>query len=318
MSLELHPRCRWAAALLFAVAAMRPAASGAADAADEWVDRGIDMRRVRRDAEALEFFRRAYEIRPTPRTRVQMALAEQALGRWIEAEADLAEALKLPGDAWIEKNHDKLLEGLETIRAHLGWLRLDSQPGTELWINGARVGTLPLDAVRVVANTVWVELRAPDFEPWQQSIDVRPNETVRVVAPLQPVRAAAPEAPARPVVAPSIPRASPQKTIGWVTLGVGGVLLAEGAVAQMVRAAASSHYNDDNLCLAPGLTRDQLCGNYRGRAETAQTFATIGWIGGGAAVGVGLVLLLTSRSEPPHALVHMGPQGAGVSWWTSF
>src|SRR5437868_2010830 len=88
------------ACVALVVATAGVASSARADAADEWVERGIELRRTRNDAEALEYFRRAYEIRPTPRTRVQMALAEQALGRWIEAEADLVEALRAQGDAW--------------------------------------------------------------------------------------------------------------------------------------------------------------------------------------------------------------------------
>ena len=79
-----------------------------ADEVDDWIDRGIELRRVRKDGEALEFFRRAYQARPAPRTRAQMALAEQALGRWIEAETDLAETLRTQGDTWVDKNRDKL------------------------------------------------------------------------------------------------------------------------------------------------------------------------------------------------------------------
>jgi hypothetical protein len=308
--------------ILIAMSATWPAlaAGDNLEPADEWVERGIEMRRARNDAQALEYFRRAYEIKPTTRTRVQMALAEQALGRWVEAEGDLVEALKAQGDIWIDRNRDKLLEGLETIRAHLGWLRVDAQPGAELWVDGARVGTLPLEGVRVAAKTMWIELRAPDCDPWSQSIEVQPKETVRLVARLVPSHPASRAVSPPPIASPAlVPHTSSQRTIGWAMLGIGGVFLAEGIVAQIVRANAVAHYNDDNFCLKPGMTREELCGPYRGRAETAQTLATIGWIGGAAAIGTGVVLLLTSRSEPVSGpVVQIGSHEAGLSWYGRF
>jgi hypothetical protein len=200
-------------------------------------------------------------------------------------------------------------------------LRVDSQPGAELWVDGARVGALPLEAVRVSAKTIWIELRAPDCDPWSQSIEVQPKETVRLVARLAPAHPATRAASPPPIVspAPAPPRSSSQRTVGWAILGIGGAFFAEGIVAQIVRANATAHYNDDNVCLAPGRTRDQVCGDYRGRAETAQTLATIGWIGAGAAIGTGVVLLLTSRSEPVSGpVVQIGSHEAGLSWYGRF
>src|ERR1700755_329211 len=48
---------------------------------------GVSLRRQGRDEEALEVFRRAHAEAPTPRTSAQMALAAQAVGNWVEAEA---------------------------------------------------------------------------------------------------------------------------------------------------------------------------------------------------------------------------------------
>ena len=65
------------------------------------VKQGLELRREHRDGEALDTFRRAYAAAPTPRVRVQIAFAEQALGRWVDAEADLQKALASADDAWI-------------------------------------------------------------------------------------------------------------------------------------------------------------------------------------------------------------------------
>ena len=289
-----------------------------ADEVDDWVEQGIALRRSRKDGEALEYFRRAYQARATPRTRAQMALAEQAIGRSLEAETHLSEALKSQGDTWIDRNRDKLNEGLEMIRDHLGWLQVESQAGAELWVNEAPVGTLPHDKIRVRAAAIAVEVRAPEFETWRSSVDVKPRETVRIVVPLTPASAAAAtsESSATPRTEPD---RSTRRTLGWVSLGAGGLLLAEAAVAEVVSLQAQAHWNDDHECLAPGLTREQVCGRYIGRADTAQALAIAGFAAGGVAAGAGLFLVLTSRAGAAAPVaISVAPNGCGLSWRGNF
>ncbi len=300
------------------------ASTASADDADDWVERGIQLRRAHNDAEALELFRRAYEVRPTPRTRVQIALAEQAMGQWLDAESDLEAALKIENDPWIDRNRAKLSEGLETIRDHLAWLRVDSQAGAELWINGARVGPLPHETLRVIAAAVQIELRASEFEPWAQSVDAKPRETLHIVARLARIRRAA-LAPSAALGAETetvrtrAAMASTRRTMGWLGVGVGGLLLIEAASAQLIREQAISHYNDDSLCLRPGLSRENTCGAYRGRAEIAQVFATVGWIAGGVVASTGVFLLLTTPREPSRSLsVSWTPNETSLSWRQTF
>ena len=96
------------------------------------------------------------------------------------------------------------------------------------------------------------------------------------------------------------------------------MLLAGAGVAQVLRQEAVDHYDDDTACLQPGLSREQSCGYYRGRAETAQVFATAGWLAGGAGVGVGLFLLFTSPTAAPPVTVNLAPREYSVSWHGSF
>src|SRR6266705_1743487 len=72
-----------------------------ADDADALIKQGVELRRAGNDQQALERFRRAYDLAPTPRALAQMGLAEQALARWVDGEAHLAKALIAPQDAWI-------------------------------------------------------------------------------------------------------------------------------------------------------------------------------------------------------------------------
>jgi len=61
------------------------------------ISRGVALRRQGRDASALEVFQSAWRSSRAPRALAQVALAEQALGRWVAAEAHLVEALAAAG-----------------------------------------------------------------------------------------------------------------------------------------------------------------------------------------------------------------------------
>src|SRR5689334_6453050 len=57
------------------------------------IEGGVQLREQGRDEEALRAFRRAFDASKSPRAQAQMGLAEQALGRWIAADKDVAAAL---------------------------------------------------------------------------------------------------------------------------------------------------------------------------------------------------------------------------------
>src|SRR5262245_52314219 len=100
-------RLRWPLVLMLAVTT---SAASAESTDDALVERGLKLRRDRQDAAALALFQQAYEVRPAPRTRAQIALAEQALGKWLDAERDLQAALAAASDPWIASHH-KTLQG---------------------------------------------------------------------------------------------------------------------------------------------------------------------------------------------------------------
>src|SRR5690606_27678118 len=105
------------------------------------IERGLELRRERRDAEALALFQRAYERSRSPRALAQVALARQALGRWFEAERALMEALAAEDDPWIASRADLLRSALASIREHLAYLVVESSvtPST-LFVDGVRIG----------------------------------------------------------------------------------------------------------------------------------------------------------------------------------
>lgn len=267
----------------------------------EMVDKGIQLRREHRDAEALELFRQAYQRNPAPRVKAQIGLAEQALAQWVEAERDLGQALAAGQDPWIADHAEALKAALAAIQQHLASLSIETNAaGAELWLNGLPAGQLPVAPLRVVAGTVNVEIRSKDFETLRKSIAVEPGKslTERIVL----TTPAAPAPPAEGAPAEERRPDTPPPTMrffAWGTLSAAGAFLGSAVVAEFMREYNANRYNDDGLCFQPGLgSRDKQCGAYRGRAEAAQTIETIGYVAAGALGVASVVLFLTGPTSP--------------------
>ncbi len=167
--------------------AVTPEAQAEADAA---IARGVALRQAGNDDEALAEFRRADQRSPSPRTKAQIALAEQALGQWVLAERDLRAALSAQDDPWIQRNHDALTAALQQITSRLGSLEVRSNtPGAELYINEERVAALPLaEAVRLPVGTASLEVRAPGHTSQRRTVEVTSGGRLREVFTLAAVR----------------------------------------------------------------------------------------------------------------------------------
>jgi hypothetical protein len=307
------------AALCFSAAIARPSQSAPAD--QERIERGIELRRHGKDAEALEEFRRAYELQPTARAQAQMALAEQALGRWVEAERDLADALKKQDDPWIQKNQNALRAGLEEIAQHLASLQVEVDvPSAEVWIDGQFSASVPPGSLRVPAGNLRLELRAPGHPTLHRAIDLPSGATVILQAQMaqaisESKGAGTPRAPSPTTTA--TPRTSIRPTLAWAALTATGILLTEAAASEIVRAALLGKYNDASCDDAVGLTRSQRCGRYLGSADTARTFATIGFaVGGATALASSYFFLSAPRTSQISASA--GPDVATVHWRVCF
>lgn len=154
--------------------------TAAAQSADELIDEGVRLRGRGDDARALELFEEAYRVEPSLRALAQRALAEQALGRWVDAEAHLMDALA-GDDRWVASRREVLDEALVEIRSHLGRLIVEANVAEgELFADGHSIARLPLaDAVRLPAGTVEIELRSPGHRSARRSVVIRANETSR-------------------------------------------------------------------------------------------------------------------------------------------
>jgi hypothetical protein len=170
------------------VAAAGPAA-GAPQSEDEIIARGVKLRKAGDDQSARDLFRQAYDRFHSPRAAGQLGLAEQALGRWEEAEAHLREALQSPEDPWVKKNFETLTQDIQIVKAHVARIEIAGQPeGAEIMVNGRSVGRLPLGGpVIASAGEVDVEARASGYQPMVRKLALVGGQYQRIVVRLEKV-----------------------------------------------------------------------------------------------------------------------------------
>jgi hypothetical protein len=334
-----NPILRLAISLLVLVSLIGPPVAAAPSGAgeppvDEMYRAGIDLRRHGDDRGALAQFQKSYGANPTPRTLAQIGLAEQALGRWVDAEVHLAEAMKATGNPWIAKNRDTLEPALAVITSHLGSIAVEGPPGAVIDVNGAHGGTLPLEhPLRVPAGTVVLGVRAPGYVPMQRIATVAVGQLAREQIDLVPLSQSP---PGSPLPTPAVPTnsgagegerpapppapASPglwHRRAGWVTAGLGAVALVTGATFHLVHENKLSSYNRKDASGANVCNRDSAghfygpadCADDYNGAATARTGLIVGYTAAVVFGGAAVALFLTAPAEQPASAAAAGDGG---------
>lgn len=282
------------AALLSAL----PIARAQEPTADELIEHGIALREDGRDGEALEVFHRAYDTTPSAQAMAQIALAEQALGRLVDAETHLDAALALPADRFLRRNRALLEQALAEIRTQLTDLTLTGGvDGAEVLVDGVSRGTMPLSGtLRVQAGTAHLEIRAEGYEPYAREVIVNAGAPVslavaldRVPSPPEPVVVAEPE----PEPAPPPPPAATESD--WM-LPTGIALAAAGVIGLGVASGLMAWREDNARARLFCSDVDPECRARYGTAVDAETagiatFVVSGLFAVGGAVLVVLDLL---------------------------
>jgi hypothetical protein len=310
---------------------------------------GIELRKQSKDEEALAKFKKAWELGKSPKARAQMALAEQALGRWADAESHLLEALAQKDDPWIVKQKKTLDDSLAEIGKPLGSLEVVcAVEGAEVFLNGTKIGVTPMKKpARVEAGTWTLEVKKADYYPVSKSVTVSPNGTahaeiemklfkvdptpVEPPPPAPPVATAAPPPPVQPppsqvVAPPPVPETPPsttQRTLGYVSLGVGAAFLVVGAASIVERNSKARSYNDDASCPGTGSGANAgACQDKIDSTHTWQTIGIVGFVGAGVLVGTGITLIATSPSPKTTTSTALacgtGPGTVGMSCRMTF
>ena len=175
-------------ALLAALGAA--AGAGAQTSLDAEIARGVALRRDGRDEAALQVFQGAWRSSRAPRALSQVALAEQALGRWVDAEAHLVEALGAGRDPWVRAHLAVLQSALAEIRQHVGRLDVVGVPaGAEVVIGGAVVGSLPLPTMlHVGVGSVTFTVRREGYIPVTRTVQVEGRFPLREQVAIRALR----------------------------------------------------------------------------------------------------------------------------------
>lgn len=290
---------------------------------------GIAHRVAGRDELAVARFETAYAMRRAPITAGQLALACQAVGRWVDADRYMREALAVPDDDWVRRRRRELDEAYAVVRRNVGELELRGGPdGATVRVDGVDAGTLPLTApLRVRAGVVTVDVRAAAFLPLTRQVTVLGGELTReplqmtpapppVPAVVQPV--APPSVAVVPAVVPPVlpPREASRSPVpGRVLGGAGLVLGVGGAVALGLREASAARFNGScpTLETVPREAQSAACQAELATGDWTLPASVVGFAGGAVLLGVGaLLLFLPRRSAPSRAAwgCAPGPNGA--------
>jgi hypothetical protein len=322
-------------ALVFLSSTFAPLAAGAAAPKSEaLVNQAVELRRNGDDEGALALLLQAYALARAPRTAGQLGLCEQALGRWAEAETYLTEALKVADDPWVKKNRGTIEDALAFVKSHIARIEIQGDPqGSEVWVNGALAGKLPLASpVRVAAGEVEVELRATGFVSEKKTMRLEAGQYQRIILhaserpapPAAPPPAAAPSetttvvvnvpesrggtAPPPPTVTkePEAAASNGRLALKWVAWGLGAVAAGVGAYGAVANSSGVSSF--DSTCgIDPATGKaiskagtssgDAACVSKKSDYESKARLGIGGFVAAGALAVTGFVLWLT-EPEP--------------------
>jgi hypothetical protein len=276
---------------------------------------GVSLRRSGDDAKAYGYLKHAYEIAHTPRTAAQLGLVEQALGRFLESQQHLSEALD-GNDAWVDQNRALLEKSRESVRQHLGKIELHGlPPGTVVGISGQPPVPVPKDgALWVPPGMVKLALSAPDRTSVSKEAVASAGMSVvlEVDFPLAApapgaetvTRQAATETTSAAATVTTTPATGPDdknrtlRIAGLVTAGA-GVLV--GVSGVFVYHSGTSKRDAIERNAKAGLPYDPSNGDYQTLTDTGIALM----IAGGAAVATGAVLYLLGREAKTSTETHV-------------
>ncbi|MCU0664108.1 MAG: hypothetical protein MUC50_17495 [Myxococcota bacterium] len=196
-------------------------------------------------AEALELFHRAYATNPSFRILYNIAQTEAELGRPHKAIATF-EAYLAEGTSQIPRvRRQQVKKEIARLAILVGSLNVAGPDGSELWVDGERIGVLPLGApILLPSGEHRVSVLLPGFEACERSVVV-PNKgnTAELCHP-RPAEPPRPEEPPAPVIELKVgpPKAKLDaarlgRIAAWSTAGLGVVCLSVG-IALMAKTSA--------------------------------------------------------------------------------
>ena len=264
-------------------------------------------------ATACAKYAESQALDPSVGTLLNLGDCSEHLGKWVVARAYFRDAIiKLdPADPRVMQARDRL----KVLEGHLPKLTVtlaaSSPAGTVVRCDGrvladAEVGApVPTDpgehtCVAVAAGRAEVPQKVTVVDGVAAALEVAPGDALPVERPRETPGPAAPSS------------ASTKRTLGWVSLGVGGAGLVVAGVSGLVllseKSTVDSGCQGKTACNADALSA--ISAN-----KTWLPVNTVAWIVGAVGVGAGVFLLLTSKDGQPAARVGatLLPGGGGAS-----
>jgi len=323
------------AAVTFALAGQ--AGSVGAETQDALIKHGIDLRLAGDDEGAFRDFQKALEISRTPKAVAQVGLAEQALGRWEDADVHVAEALRANNDPWVTRNRKTLEDAMGVIKQHVARVEVVAEPaGAEILVNGRKVGKTPLpSAIRVSAGEVAVEARAAGYVTTYHTVHLVGGQYQTVVLHMEQEggteaskngasKNGAGKAIESPASAANTGPSSARVVAKWSALGLGGAGLVTGVAATLIyRSRVSDFDKAANMNCADnggtavykdtGKTASECQGALDGYKH-ARTWQIVGFAAAGVFTATWAVLALTESNSIPQTA--LGSTSRATRWAT--
>jgi hypothetical protein len=279
--------------------------SGAEKAtAEALFQQGTELMQERKFAVACEKFEGSQQLDPALGTMLRLADCYDRTGKSASAWALFREAASVARTRGELDRERIAVERANELEKRLSKIELkvdrkNAPAGLEIQLNGVNVPRATWDApVPVDPGRQRVVASAPDKTPWSATFDVSEGPGVRSIE--VPALVAKPKGESAEAASAPTGRGSTLRTLGYVTGGLGAVGLALGgflsyqAYGKKQDSLAQCRVDDPNACTPQGK-------EMRDDAKRTADTATLLFVGGGALVAGGLVLVLSAQSSEPRA-----------------
>jgi hypothetical protein len=275
-------------------------------------EEGIALFEQGKYSEALDRFERADALVHAPTLGLLAARSLEKLGRLIEASERFRGVMLVQLDAKAPAQFKEAQatagKELEAVRARIPTIEIVVEgPGAEqatVTVDGAEVPRAIIGVKTPINPGVHrIEAETPTATAVSRmSIDEK--QTVRAVLTLVPKETALGDK--QPVVVGTKTKSSLQRTMGFVTLGVGGGFAVMGIAAGITGLVKQNTLVKDFKCDDTGCPQNakEALASY----TTARTLSIVGYVVGGVGLGTGLALVLTAPKAPaPTNKAHIEP-----------
>ncbi len=265
---------------------------------EQLLRKGGALREAGNEREASIVLQKAYDISRSPRAAAQLGLSELALGRWVEAEQHVSEALEARSDSWIRdrKRTEVLEESLRTIHSHLGTLEVTGTPdGAEVVVAGRVAGRLPLHGpVRAASGPVELEVLAPGYVPLSRTVNLEAGQYQRIRVRLDKPQAVPPPDVSAPAPTPGLPPAVGQSAPESASSPDGSRLQIAGVITASLGIAAVASGIAFNMKANNVIADMESTERYTSEKDSDhKAFKALAWVGygvGAACVATGAIL----------------------------